>query len=232
MSNMSDILRDPVWQFVGAFLAFVGFVTSIVLYWSQRRRKALSYEVISSNPLVSMREVARERIKILYEEKPVEDVHIVIVRIVNSGNVAITGQDYDRAISIGFGKTARILTADVVDKSPENFPASFHVREAEIVLDPVLFNSKDSLTLKALVSQLGEISVDGRIAGVKEINKLRGASERFNVFFWLFMILFFGGIFLSSITNNVLPFFLGGGVAFALLTLGLISELRSRKAFS
>jgi len=44
---MPEALRDPIWQFIGAVLAFAAIVISILLYFMQRRRKALSYEIVS-----------------------------------------------------------------------------------------------------------------------------------------------------------------------------------------
>jgi len=45
----------------------------------------------------------------------------------------------------------------------------------KVVLNPILMNGGDSITLKMLVSKLnGDLKVDGRIVGVKEIKELGG----------------------------------------------------------
>ena len=60
---MQEIMRDPVWQFIVlAALALATVVVSIFLVWMQRRRKALSYEIISRIPLLSVEEEVKAQI--------------------------------------------------------------------------------------------------------------------------------------------------------------------------
>lgn len=52
---MPEILRDPVWQFIGAIFALAAIVIVVIIYWMQRQRKSLSYEIISCTPLLSVK---------------------------------------------------------------------------------------------------------------------------------------------------------------------------------
>lgn len=169
---MPEILRDPVWQFIGATFAFAAVVVAIFLYWMQRQRKALSYEIISRTPLLSMEEEVQGKLQILFDDKLVQGVHLVAVRIINSGNVPIVSADYERPVNLSFGENTQILTAEVSETNPEILRATAAIEDTKVVLAPVLLNSEDSITLKILVSQFdGQISVDGRIVGVKGIRK-------------------------------------------------------------
>lgn len=170
---MSDILRDPMWQFVAALLAAIAILVSIILYLKQRRRKALSYEILSRTPLLSVKEEIKKQLKILYDGKPVRQVHLVVVRIVNSGNTPILSTDYERLISLNFGEEANVLTAEIVKTDPDSIQASFNVEGKSVVLTPTLLNTGDSFTLKMLITKFGEVKVDGRIVGVKEIQELK-----------------------------------------------------------
>jgi hypothetical protein len=189
---MEEILRDPVWQFIATF--FVGvtaIIVSIILYLKQRQRKALSYEIVSSIPLLSMEEEVKERLQILFNNKPVQKVYLVIVRIVNSGNVPITSADYEIPVSFCFHEDTKVLTAEISETNPENLRASLVIENTKIILTPILLNSGDSITIKMLVSQFdGQISVDGRIIGVKRIQNL--VEHRIKLYsFILFFTLFF-----------------------------------------
>ena len=62
---MPGILQGSIWQFIGTILALASIVVSIVLYFIQRRRKALSYEVISNTPLLSLEDKTEGRLQIL-----------------------------------------------------------------------------------------------------------------------------------------------------------------------
>jgi len=169
---MLEILRDQVWEFVGGvFLGLVAIVVSIFLWWTQRRRKALSYEIISRTSLLSIEDEIKGKLEIFFDGKPVQDVHLIVFKIVNSGNVPIVSTDYERPVSLTFGENPQILSAEVSETNPDNLRASVDIEATRVVLGRVLLNSGDSITLKFLVSQLGEVSVDGRIVGVKEMRE-------------------------------------------------------------
>lgn len=172
---MSDILRDPLWQFIGAAIAFAAVVATIAIFISQRRRKQLSYEVISSTPLLSMREELEGKVSILFGDTPVQRVHLLIIRFENSGNVPIPASDYERPLSISLGADARILSAEITDVTPASLSVDFSQAENGVVFQPVLLNPKDAFAIKILVSDVAkEIHADSRILGVHEIRREDG----------------------------------------------------------
>jgi len=165
-----DILRDPVWQSIGAILAVVAIIISIALYRRQRRHKALSYEIISRIPLLGMEEEIKGNLQILFNGKPVQQVHLIVVKITNSGNMPIVSTDYERTISLRFGEKAHTLTAEVAETNPNSLRTTAKIEGKKVVLTPTLLNQEDSVTLKMLVSEFSEqITVDGRVVGVKDI---------------------------------------------------------------
>lgn len=172
---MWDILRDPMWQFIGAILAAAAIFISIALYLRQRRRKDLSYEIVSRTPLLSVSTRAQEikkQLQILFNGKPVQQVHLIVIKIINSGNMPILSTDYERPVSLNLGEEAQILTAEVVETDPDSLRTSARIEGKSVVLTPSLLNEKDSITLKMLVSRfVNQITVDGRIVGVKNIRK-------------------------------------------------------------
>lgn len=229
---MSEIMRDPMWQFIiGVLIAIAAIVVTIIVYLKQRTRKSLSYEILSLNPLLSVKEEIKEKVQILYEGKPVEKVHLILARIINSGNVPIESNQYERHVSLSFGKEAQILTAEVNKTNPESLQASIKVEGNKVVLTPVLLNDGDSITLKMLVSQFDEISVDGRIVGVKRIEKYTETS--FRIFFLTLsgLVLYTVGFFSLLVFPNIMLFYiltLSGG---ALLLASTLLEPRFRRLF-
>ena len=167
---MDQILRDPLWQFIGAIVALIALCATVAIFHFQRKRKVLSYQVTSSSSLLSVREEVEGKIKILYEGTPIWRVHLVVVRIHNSGNVPIQKSDYERPLSISFGEDSRILSAEVTETSPENLDVTIDPSEDCLILEPLLLNSRDSITLKVLVSEFrSDLEVDARIVGVKQV---------------------------------------------------------------
>ena len=58
-------------------------------------------------------------------------------------------------LSLGTGISSKILSGVVTDVDPENLAASIDIEESRVILRPILLNSKDSVTLKLLVSDFG-----------------------------------------------------------------------------
>jgi len=169
---MPAILRDQIWQFVGAAFGFAAIIVSIVLYRTQRRRKALSYDIITfPTPLLSVDNEVKGKVQVLFDGNPVQDVYLVTLEFINSGNVPIVPADYVRRVSVSFGESARILTCEVVKTDPDNLEASVDIEATRVALEPVLLNSGDAITLKFLVSGFDVIEFDGRIVGVKHVHK-------------------------------------------------------------
>lgn len=169
---MLELLRDPAWQFVGVVLALAALAATFIVYWLQRQRKALSYEVISKNQLLTVREELEGRLQVLYEGHPARDICLLVVKLSNSGNVPISAADYERPLSLGTGISSKILSGVVTDVDPENLAANIDIEESRVILRPILLNSKDSVTLKLLVSDFGgDVAIDCRVLGVKSISK-------------------------------------------------------------
>jgi hypothetical protein len=70
-----------MWQFVGALLALVAILLSVILFLAQRKRKSLAYEVVSRTALLSVAEEIEGKLKILYQGKPIRKVHLVILKL-------------------------------------------------------------------------------------------------------------------------------------------------------
>jgi len=169
---MLEFFRDPAWQFVGVVLAVAALAATFLVFWLQRQRKTLSYEVISKNQLLTVREELEGRLQVLYDGHPARDICLLIVKFVNSGNVPVSTTDYERPLSLSTGITSKILSAVITDVDPENLAASIDILESRVTLKPILLNSKDSVTLKLIVSDFDCIVVDGRVLGVKSVDKV------------------------------------------------------------
>lgn len=230
---MWEILRDPIWQFIGAVLALAAILVAVTLYLKQRRHKSLSYEIISSTPLLSLKDEIKGKLQILYEGKPIQQVHLIVARIINSGNTPIVLADYERPVSLSFGKEAQVLTAEVTKTSPDSLQASIKIEEKNVVLMPTLLNQGDWVVLKMLVTKFGgEIAVDGRIVGIREIRDLKETPLRFFVLAlsgFVLVIIGFAGTTLSTYSPTFWFSLIMLGYFFALAA--LLSDPNYRKRF-
>ena len=202
---MSEIIRDPMWQVIAVILAVIAIAIPVILYWIQRQKRALSWQVVSNTPLLSIDKEIKENLEVLYNGKHVQDVQLIIAKIINTGNVPIKSTDYERPINFNFGENARILTAEVTETSPDSLKASANVEGKKVILPPILMNNRDWITLKFLVNQYdGPILVDGRIVGVKEIKELKESEINKRLFITGVII----GIITATMTGLITSWFM------------------------
>ncbi|HEU0004313.1 MAG TPA: hypothetical protein VFQ36_25650, partial [Ktedonobacteraceae bacterium] len=181
MPNFLQFLFNPTWLSTIIGILVTIFV-ALVIYQLQRNRKKLAYKIISNTPIFSIHNEVSGRMKVLFDDKPVKDARIVVLKIWNSGNMPIRSDDFDKnnPVKLKFGNRistinrsiADILDFDVLDAVPDTIKSRITLKKSqgELFLEPLLLNSKDSMTLKVvLTGSDGEVSVDARIAGVNQI---------------------------------------------------------------
>jgi len=177
---MLEFLRDPAVQTV---LAVLALVIAAAIYWKQRTRKSLGYEVLSISPLSSVSPSTlggyqKVGLKFTFDGVVISQAHFITARFANTGNVPIKKEDYDEPMSLSFGKSANVLAYRGLEKKPETIQLSLKPDAGDVgkvVVDPTLLNSKDSFVIEVLVSGFdGKITPRGRIVGVKEIQDVRG----------------------------------------------------------
>jgi len=171
---MLEALRDPLWQFIGAIFTILSVGVIIIIFFIQRYRKSLSYDIISATSILTNQEELKGRLIIQLDGKIVPNVHIIILKLMNDGNVPIIVSDFNIPITISMGSKTQILSAEVIETNPENIDASVKIESNNLILKPLLLNGKDTITLKVLTQNFENIvNVGGRIVGIKSIEKTK-----------------------------------------------------------
>lgn len=175
-----EIFRDQIWNFIGVIIAILTIVTTLIIYLLQRRKKAISYEITSKNALLTTKEKIQGKIKILYNNTEVENVNFYELKISNTGNLGIPSEDYEKPIRFKFDSGVEILSAEIIDSNPKSLTTDVEINNNEITINPILMNSKDSFTLKTIISNSEDsgVIVDARIKDVMEIKKLGESNMR------------------------------------------------------
>ena len=172
-----EFLSNPAWQLLmNLGIGFLTIIVSVLIFRKQQSRRGLNYEIISDTPILSIKAEVKDKVQILFDNKPVNHVRLIILRIWNSGNIPILPNEYIDPISIAFGEGAEIIDTDVLETSPgdikEKARTSLKVDSGNVLLEPILLNSTDSLTIKILLTQqkvTKELKIVSRIAGVNQI---------------------------------------------------------------
>ncbi len=168
MQDLVTILRDPM---VRTILAIVAICVTLGLFLAGRRRKRLSYLLSDTRVLGVHEAVNPSRVQILFDGAPVTEVRLVIITVTNWGNEPIRVDDFERPLRFSWSEPSKILTADVMEVSPESLQPTIRAGVNEIVVDPLLLNPGDWLRIKTLIDQGSKLSVDARVVGVKRIAK-------------------------------------------------------------
>lgn len=203
---MLELLRDSVWQFIGALLALVAIVVSLVAFYKQSHRKRLSYEVLADIPVLTIKEENALGLQISFLGEAVEKPGLFFLRIHNSGNTPITSTDYEHPIQVAFGDGAKILAAEIVDSSPKKLPIEVSISNYTASFSQSLLNPGDSFTCRILGSNLpGEYEVLGRIAGVSRIERLVDKPAYFGLLTFVGLALMLVAFFFSPSPRSQMP---------------------------
>jgi len=233
---MLTLLRDPVWQFVGAVIAFGATVVAVTMTLRQRRQKRLTYS-LRTYLLATVHGDIKTRVSILYDGNPVKDVRLVQIEFKNTGNVPIATQDFERPLRIAFNKKSRILTAEITESIPSDLGPAIDTNWSkgvpEVVVEPLLLNPSDSFIVKLLLAGSVEYEVSARIVGVGSV-EIERPRRRYEFFLPIYLLGSLTGALLGAVAmrsllpENVRDKFLLATAIVALIY-GSISYFRSRR---
>jgi hypothetical protein len=171
-----DVLTDPAW--LAVIVALLTIAVTGWVYWRQRVRKDLSYD-ISRARLVSVGSELQGRVKVLLDDRQVKRVDLVRVELRNSGNATIRADDFETPIALALPSGAELLTVDADETEPKDLKPRLTVGAGRVEVEPLLLNPRDRFVVKALVSDLaGTPQITGRIAGVSRLSP-RSASPAY-----------------------------------------------------
>src|SRR5579864_1468443 len=173
MTVLSDVTwYDPAWiaVYVAILAIIIALVTTIVVHNKQKNLKEISYGVDSATSLLSVGEEIKGKVQVVYDNDPVSNVRLVILRVWNSGNQPIETKDYENnnPIKFDFGTSSKILDAQIIEKVPANLKVTLVRGNDNFSIEPFLLNNRESLTIKVLLSSsIDEVIVDTRIIGTE-----------------------------------------------------------------
>lgn len=182
---VATVFEDPAWVavIVAAVAVPVGVAVPFLIARWQTGRKALGYGTTAAS---LVRDTARGRLTVLFADREVSSVALITVTLVNIGTQPIRREDFDGPLRIRYGDLAEVLDAEVhatepAGLSPElSIPAGGTENDARaqrfVEIAPLLLNSRDSLSIEALVDRhdglVESVTVEGRIAGIKEVKRV------------------------------------------------------------
>lgn len=220
---------------IGLIFTAITIIIALLSFLKRHLIKSLSYRIINMSALLSVKEEARDKIKISYAGKEVENVTLLLLEFVNTGNVPIIPTDIIKPICITFDKEAKVLTSEV-ENGRRNLGIVMTTNEDSVTIKPELINPKDSFIIKILLSKAinGFNISDYRIVGIEEIKEIvpRLNAENIPLILVLSSIAsFIGGAYGYASTQNdiFLALFIIGivifSVSFGVMTISILSAI-------
>ena len=112
---------ENIW--ITVLLPLIAIIVAIgvplVVYKLSKRKKKLTCILFPSLSLVDIRTEVKDRIKIYYDEKLVENLSMTKVKIRNNGNLPIRREDIIKPLKFEFGENLNLIDFSLIDTEPE-----------------------------------------------------------------------------------------------------------------
>jgi hypothetical protein len=161
---------DLALQIVGMIvLPTILIVISAVDYL--RNRRNLSYSILTDTPLLGLEDETAGRLQIIFDSEPVRNVHLIDVKVLNSGKQPIKPEEYEEPISLNLAE-GRILLADVAQKSSPDLRIDLSNDDKKVTLSPPhLLNAGEWMVIRMLASRPAGFRVGTRIVGIRSVGQ-------------------------------------------------------------
>jgi hypothetical protein len=173
------IIKDPAWQFVGAVVAVIALIVTVSIYLISRPVKRLQVQILSNSPLISVNTDISSQIQILYNDKPVQTLSLILLRFENVGNEPIKESDYSEPIRISLSPKAEVGEVTVQETKPEGIDLNPRVSATnQVEIARALLNPGDQVVIKVLaLNNDGTLKVEARIVGISNLEILSALED-------------------------------------------------------
>jgi hypothetical protein len=169
MQFLKDLLESNITRSV---LAVLAICVSFIIYQLNRKRKALSYRIVTKTTLFGVDKEIGGRVQVLLDGEPADKIGLVLIDIENSGNEPIKPEEFVRPLVFTFAPDTRVISADVTAMKPENLGAAVSFEASSVTVAPLLMNSGDEMSIKVLLKQFdGKVHGDARIVGIRDVKR-------------------------------------------------------------
>ena len=166
---------------LGSITVIVAIIVPIILYILSKRKKKLICKLFPSLSLVDVRTEVKDKIKIYYDEKLVENLSMTKVKIRNNGNLPIRKEDIIKPLEFNFGENLSVIDRRLIDTEPEGITVKLESNNENNLIRCSfdLLNPGDELTLQFVC--LGESkelpNIGARIEGIKHVETISVSEE-------------------------------------------------------
>ncbi|HEX8086573.1 MAG TPA: hypothetical protein VF529_19960 [Solirubrobacteraceae bacterium] len=161
---------DPVAAAIGA----AAIVVALIIWWRSTNYPKL-LAASSSRALFSVDAAAADRITVLLDGEPVDDVDLVEIDIANNGRAPIRAADFEAPLRLSFDSRGEVLSVETVRAYPPGLKPEVQISQAAVEIAPLLLNPGEGLSLLLVTRGAASppILEPPRVAGLTEKRVVR-----------------------------------------------------------
>lgn len=222
----------------GPLVGLVGVIVAIVIYRKSRERRQLAYVISVTPPLLSVSRAIRGDVEVTYQGRPVTDLEGVTVKLVSTGTRSVQiprPSEYEAPVTIDFGNEAEILGEPrLTEAEPENLAPTLHVDSGKVVVEGVLLNPRQSISIFTLLSGLKDgVQVSAHLEDVELVAQKESVPVP-RLIWYLLVVTLVGGSglillgflgFTVSLFRDLIPLFFGLGLGFLISAIAVLMSI-------
>jgi hypothetical protein len=139
---------SSIWQIA----PILPLIASVIIYYKSRKIKSLSYEIVADELLLTVNEELQGKIKVFYDNNPIEDISLLVIKFLNNGNESIKSDDFEEPITISFSSNVGIFSVELKQAEPPTIKAKLKIENDKIIIEPMLLNKGDFIIIKVLLT--------------------------------------------------------------------------------
>ena len=176
---LTSLMNNPIAWLILALVTVASLIFAIFSHITNKERKEITYAKIT-NTLIYNQKKSFEKLKVFYEEKPIDNLYVSRIAIWNSGNRVLKETDFvkDNSLRINLENESEILEATII-KETENtnkFTISQNnAKQLDINFDYV--DKKDGVILQVIYTgKKRDLKISCKIMGGEPIKEFTNES--------------------------------------------------------
>lgn len=165
MLNLTDITS---W-----FWPALAIIVSVIIYYKSKPSRRITCLVYHPLSLINVKEEVKNKIKILYNDKEVNDISMMQINIINNGSLPIKKENIVKPIEFIFDDKTNIIENNILYTDPQDISVECSkISSNRISCNFDLLNPKEEISLQfiSLNQNLKQPSIRARIEGIKNIS--------------------------------------------------------------
>lgn len=212
-------LSSTAWIGIGVIVTFIGVLVTflnlvIPLLTKKQVGKQITYEIVSSTPVLSIGHNVKGKVQSFYKNKLISSIHQIIIKIKNTGEMPITLADYalNEPIKLDFG--INILEAEVTESQPNSIKTkantTLQINTTSVTLSPLFLGKQESFVLQVLLEEPNDQFInETRFIDVTQLTKTKIPSKILikNNFLMLVLLLIIAPVIFTNLCISLVDYF-------------------------